>query len=134
MLYETLKEKYQATDYSSEVARNPLSYILRKAEIGFPLKSIEWEWLEQQQLQKTIEIIQLQEIDRDELRQSILFEQRELNSKYKDFITSYVVPNINSNLSFVLCKINAQEKLTVHEINEAGKEDGDGNSNKTQCL
>ncbi len=38
MLYETLKEKYQATDYSSEVAHNPLSYILRKAEIGFPSK------------------------------------------------------------------------------------------------
>ena len=52
MLYETLKEKYQATDYSSEVAHNPLSYILRKAEIGSNLNSIEWEWLEQQQLHK----------------------------------------------------------------------------------
>jgi len=55
MLYETLKEKYQATDYSSEVTHNPLSYILRKAEIGSNLNSIEWEWLEQQQLRKTIE-------------------------------------------------------------------------------
>ena len=47
MLYETLKEKYQATDYSSEEAQNPLSYILRKTEIGSNLNSIEWEWLEQ---------------------------------------------------------------------------------------
>jgi len=122
MLYETLKEKYQATDYSSEVAHNPLSYILRKAEIGFPLKSIEWEWLEQKQLQKTIEIIRVQERYRDELQFSITSERRKLSSKYKDFITSFTVPSINSCLSFVLYKIGAQEKLTINDIDEACKE------------
>jgi hypothetical protein len=122
MLYETLKEKYQATDYSSEVAHNPLSYILRKTEIGFPLKSIEWEWLEQQQLSKTIDIIRKQESERDELRQSLISERSEIG--YRNFITSFTVPDINSCLLFVLYKIRAQEKLSVSDINEACKESG----------
>jgi len=124
MPYEKLKEKYQATAYSNEDACNPLSYILRKAEIGNNLSSIEWEWLEQQQLQNTIEIIQSQEHYRSKLRQTILTEQLALNSQYKDFITSFTVPIINSCLSFVLYKINNQEKLTENDIDLACKENG----------
>jgi len=123
MLYETLKEKYQATDYSSEVAHNPLSYILRKAEIGSNLNSIEWEWLEQQQLHKVIENIQQQESYRAELRRSITSEPSEIG--YRDFITSFTVPDIDSCLLFVLYKISAQELLTVNDFNEASKEKGD---------
>lgn len=123
MLNEKLKDKYQATDYSSEVAHNPLGYILRKAEIGFTLNSIEWEWLEQQQLQKTIGIIRKQESYRDELRQSLISERSELG--YRNFIRSFTVPDINSCLLFVLYKISTQEKLTVRDINEACKENGD---------
>jgi hypothetical protein len=122
MLYETLKEKYQATDYSNEVAHNPLSYILRKAELGYNLNSIEWEWLEQQQLNKTIENIRQQESYRDELRQLLISERSEIG--YRDFITSFTVPDINSCLLFVLYKVSAQEKLTVNDIDEACKENG----------
>lgn len=122
MLNEILKEKYQATHYSSEVAHNPLSYILRKAEIGLPLKLIEWEWLEQQQLHKTIEHIRQQESYRDELHQSITSERSEIG--YRDFITSFTVPDINSCLLFVLYKISAQELLTENDFDEAYKEKG----------
>lgn len=122
MLNEKLKEKYQATAYSSEVPRNPLSYILRKAEMGLALKSIEWEWLEQQQLQKTIEIIRCQESYRNELQLSITSERSEMG--YKDFIASFAVPSINSNLLFILYKVSAQEKLTANDIDEACKENG----------
>jgi len=124
MPYEKLKQKYQVTAYSNEAAYNPLSYILRKAEIGCDLNVIEWEWLEQQQLQNTIEMIQSQERYRSELRQAILTEQLALNSQNKDFITSFTVPIINSCLSFVLYKITNQEKLTVNDIDLACKENG----------
>ena len=133
MLYETLKEKYQATDYISDAAHDPLSYILRKTEIGSNLNSIEWEWLEQQQLHKTIEMIQLQESHRnemiqlqesyrDKLRRSITTERSEMG--YRDFITGITVPEINSCLLFVLYKVSAQEKLTANDIDVACKENG----------
>jgi hypothetical protein len=122
MLYETLKEKYQATDYSSEVAHNPLSYILRKAETSCNLNSIEWEWLQQQKLHKTIEVIRFQESYRDELRQSLILERSEIG--YRNFIRSFTVPDINSCLLFALYKISAQEILTVNDIDEACKENG----------
>ena len=95
---------------------------MRKAEIGLDIISIEWEWLEQQQFQKTIGMIQLQESYRDELRRSITSERSEIG--YRNFITSFTVPDIDSCLLFVLYKISAQEKLTVHDINEACKEHG----------
>ncbi len=86
------------------------------------LKSIEWEWLEQQQLHKTIENIRQQESYRDELRRSITSERSEMD--YGNFITSCIAPDINSCLLFVLYKISAQEKLTEHDFNEASKEKG----------
>ncbi|MDD2725293.1 MAG: DUF2281 domain-containing protein [Methylovulum sp.] len=92
MPYEKLKEKYQATAYSNEIACNPLSYILRKAEIGYNLSSIEWEWLEQRQLRKMIEMIQSQENYRSELRRAILTEQRQLLAKQIDEAKTKKIP------------------------------------------
>ncbi len=120
MLYERLREKYQATDYTTGIAHNPLSYILRKAEIGFTLNSIEWEWLEQQQLLKTIEIIRFQESYRDELLQSISDEWFKI--KFNPFISWPSKPEINSCVPLVFYKISAQEKLTDYEIQAAKDE------------
>ena len=119
-MYERLREKYQATDYSSGIAYNPLSYILRKAEIGLTLNLIEWEWLEQQKLQKTIEAIRLQESYRDELLQSI--DDEWVKIKSNPFISWPSKPEIDSSVPFLFYKISAQEKFTDYEIQIAKDE------------
>lgn len=45
-----LYEKYKATHYQDLPAINPLSFILRKAELGLDLTVSEWDWLNQHQL------------------------------------------------------------------------------------
>ena len=42
-----LYEKYKAKNYQDLPEINPLSFILRKAELGHNLTDSEWQWLEQ---------------------------------------------------------------------------------------
>ena len=62
-----LYEKYKAGHYAETDALNPLSFILRKAELGKNLTASEWLWLDQRQLIATKDIIKSQEDYRDSL-------------------------------------------------------------------
>jgi hypothetical protein len=44
-----LYEKYKAENYQDLLAINPLSFILRKAELSHDLLPSEWSWLQQHQ-------------------------------------------------------------------------------------
>ncbi len=55
-MFNELYEKYKATDYQGLPAINPLSFILRKAELGLDLTVSEWNWLKQQCFSETMGI------------------------------------------------------------------------------
>jgi len=60
-MFNELYEKYKATHYQGLSAINPLSFILRKAELGLDLTVSEWNWLKQQCFSETMGIIKNQE-------------------------------------------------------------------------
>ena len=126
-------KKYKVKTYQEIPGGNPLSFILRKAELGKNLTTPEWEWMERHQLTDAINIIKNQEsneysldIDKDQetYRISLLKELRgELfHLRKNSFITSiFSVPDVDSKFSLVLYKVNAQERLDDSEKGFVGK-------------
>ena len=60
--------KYKIGNFP-ECHLSPLSYILRKAEVGLNLTDAEWHWLVEHQLNETNEVIS----DQEQYRKKILF-------------------------------------------------------------
>jgi len=115
-MMDTLYEKYRVTDYKELPALNPLSFILRKAELSLNLKISEWVWLEQHQLVETIDIIKNQENYRISLHREV---RRELMQLKKNEFLSYsmnTIPVVDSEIAFILYRIHTQERLAESEL------------------
>lgn len=113
-MLDELYEKYQAVHYKDLHAISPLSFILRKAELGYALTASEWLWLDQRQLIETKNIIKNQENYRD-------FLTKEINNEFSQllenkFVTYHTTPRIDSAFALALYKVHTQERLTDLEL------------------
>lgn len=111
-----LYEKYKAGHYKGMPALNPLSFILRKAELGKNLTPSEWQWLDQHQLTETQAIIKDQEYYRDSLLKEIRRELLELKKNRFVYFSMTTVPAVDSETALILYKVNAQERVTDSEF------------------
>jgi hypothetical protein len=116
-----LYKKYKATDYQNLPAINPLSFILRKAELGLDLTESEWAWLRQQRFSETMEIIKNQENYRISLYKEI--HQEAIKLRINRFLPFSIIKEtdttgslIDSGRAFVLYKVNAQQRLMANEL------------------
>ncbi len=110
-----LKEKYEATDYEDSSTSSPLYFILRKADIGVKLYDVEQKWLSDQNLSKTLLIIQerYQYINQEGAQLSTEFSKLKLKYKAYEYFDSW----ISSPLYFILLKLRAEISLTKEELN-----------------
>jgi tetratricopeptide (TPR) repeat protein len=107
-------EKYKIGNLP-ESQLSPLSYILRKAEVGLNLTDAEWHWLVEHQLNETSEVISDQEQYRKLLLSEIRGELIEL--KKNPFVRSiFTIPSADSDIALTLYKINVGEKLIDSEM------------------
>lgn len=113
--FATLREKYQVGQYKSESARSDsfLYLILRKAELGIQVTSLEFQWLVKNRLFKTIEIISLQQYQSEDLNR-LEVELLELRSKYK--ISEDLEIPIASPIYSILGKVEARYFPTNSEL------------------
>lgn len=116
-----LYEKYKATHYQYLPAINPLSFILRKAELGLDLTVSEWTWLKQHQLSETIKIIENHESYRVSLYKEI--HQEAIKLRENRFVPFYIIKQtdtteslIDSGRAFILYKVNAEQRLEANEL------------------
>jgi hypothetical protein len=96
-----LYEKYKAGHYPEMEAVNPLSFILRKAELGYDLTASELDWLDQHQLCATKEIIENQESYRNFLRKEVISELLPLRKNQFVYSMS-TIPAVNSEIALTL--------------------------------
>lgn len=120
-----LYEKYKATHYQDLPVINPLSFILRKAELGLDLTVSEWDWLQQHRLSETIEIIKRQETYRISLYKEIHQDVAKLIAKIRvnRFVPFSIIKGVNttgslidSGRAFILYKVDAQQRLADSEL------------------
>lgn len=116
-----LYKKYNATHYQDLPPINPLSFILRKAELCLDLTVSEWNWLKQHGLSETIEIIKNQENYRISLYKEI--HQEAIKLRENRFVPFYIIKQtdtteslIDSGRAFILYKVNAEQRLEVNEL------------------
>jgi len=114
-LINELYEKYKAAHYAGMEALNPLSFILRKAELGFHLKASEWQWLDQHQLIETKDVIKNQEDYRNSLLAEVRSELFKLRQNPFVCFSITTTPAIDSEVALTLYKMNAQERLSEWE-------------------
>ncbi len=104
--------KYKVERFNNDSGLNPLSYILRKSELGKNLTAAEWDWLDKNELTETIAIIK----DQEKYRESVLSEIKNelMQLKNNDFLPSPIkeVPSLDSEIPLILYKMNVLEKLT----------------------
>jgi len=106
--------KYKAAPYG-ETDINPLSFILRKAELGVDLTSQEGNWLHDHSLYETYEIISKQEEYRKFIRKEVGDELIQL--KKNPFISGiYIMPSVESKESLILYKVHVRERLSGSEF------------------
>ena len=87
-----LYTKYKAEHYKEMPELNPLSFILRKAELSKNLTAAEWEWLDQHQLVDTKAVIKNQENYRDSLLKEL---RREFVQLKKNPLVYYSILTIS---------------------------------------
>lgn len=80
--FAALRVKYQVGQCRSVTSDSFLYLILRKAELGIQATSLESQWLAENRLFRTIEIISLQKYQAEDLKR-LEVEFRNLRSKYK---------------------------------------------------
>jgi len=108
-----LKEKYDANEYKDKSISSPLYFLLRKADLGIKLYDAEERWLLEQNLSKTLLIIQerFKYVNKEGAELSAKFS--ELKAKYK--ATNYSESWISSPLYFILLKLDTGISLTKEE-------------------
>ncbi len=110
-----LYAKYKAEHYKEMPELNPLSFILRKAELGKNLTTAEWEWLDQHQLVDTKAVIQNQEDYRYSLLKELRGEYIQLTKNpllSSSIYTTGPKFSVDSVIPLILYKVNIQERLT----------------------
>lgn len=107
--------KYKAERFENYPKLNPLSYILRKSELGKTLTTAEWNWLIENGLTETVAFIKDQECHRRSILNEIESELTQL--KNNKFLSSPIntVPSLDSEVPLILYKMNVLEKLVGSE-------------------
>ncbi len=118
---KTLYEKYNVTDYKDFPALNPLTFILRKAELGLDLSVSELNWLEQYQFFQVKEIIKNQENYRVSLYKEI--HQDIVKLRGNRFVPFSIIKEtdttgslVDSGIAFLLYKVYALDRLADNEL------------------
>lgn len=104
--FSQLKDKYQATKHLDSAASSPLYPILQNLEVDKPLSESEIDWLQQNELTATLDIVL-------EIEQKRHF--TELKATYK--ATQYEDSSPSSHLYKVLKKIESSNQLGEQDIN-----------------
>lgn len=115
--FATLKEKYRVGWYESAASDSFLSLILRKAELGIQVTSLEAEWLAEKRLFGTIDIISLQQYQAED--------QKRLEAEFLQLRSKYQIPEelelpISSPIYSMLWKLDAGYVLADSEIELLG--------------
>ncbi|MGI0494002.1 hypothetical protein ACN4EG_19640 [Alkalinema pantanalense CENA528] len=108
-----LREKYQVDQGKKTSCDDFLYLILRKAELGIQIASLEFQWLKQNSLFKTIEMISLQQYQSEDF-QRLEVELLNLRSKYK--IPEHLDLPVMSPLYSILWKVKSGGELTESEF------------------
>lgn len=111
--FAALREKYQTGQYKSAASDSFLYLILRKAELGIQLTSLELDWLAEKRLFKTIEIVSLQQYQAEDFNR-LEVEFLNLRPKYK--IPEDLELSIDSSVYSILWKLEAGSFLTGSEL------------------
>ena len=111
--FAALREKYQIGQYKNSTSDSFLYMILRKAELGIQITSLELQWLVKNRLFRTIETISLQEYQADEFNR-LEIEFLNLRSKYK--IPEDLELSITSPVYSVLWQVEAGDFPTNSEL------------------
>lgn len=111
--FAALKEKYQVGWYKSAESDSFLSLILRKADLGIQITSLEFQWLAENRLFGTVEIISLQQYQAED--------QKRLEAEFLHLRNKYHVPEelelpITSPIYSILWKLDAGYALTDSEL------------------
>jgi hypothetical protein len=125
--FTVLKSKYQATKCQDSSPSSLLYLILRKVDLGIELSELEFDWLREQELCETLEIIWL--------KQRRTEEAKRLEADFSHLKTKYKVPK-NWDLSLanflypILWKLESENKLSDSEV----KLLKDNNLNETVAI
>ncbi|KAB2934133.1 MAG: hypothetical protein F9K25_04660 [Candidatus Contendobacter sp.] len=128
-----LKVKYKATSYHNDNLLNPLYLILRKADASKALIEAEWQWLSNQDLLETIEIIKSEIALRSALLEKINAELRSIihDNNFSHFLTITKTGIYGISESEILMKaaltiyrINANEVLNHEDITLINRQTG----------
>ncbi len=111
--FAALKQKYQVSQYNSGVSDNFLYLILRKADLGLQVTNLEFQWLTENRLVGTVEIISLQEYQAED--------KKRLEAEFLQLRTKYHIPQqlelpISSPIYSILGKLDAGYSLTDSEL------------------
>lgn len=111
--FAVLRQKYQVGAYRSGASDSFLYLILRKAELGIQIASLELQWLANRHLFKTIEIISLQQYQAEEFKR-LETEFESLRSEYK--IPEGIELPVDSQFYSILWKVKTGEPPTESEL------------------
>jgi len=111
--FAVLRERYQTGQYESAMSDSFLYLILRKAELGIQITSLEFQWLAENRLFRTIEIISLQQYQAEDFNR-LEVEFLNLRPKYK--IPEDLELSIASPVYSVLWKVEAGDFPTASEL------------------
>jgi hypothetical protein len=111
--FAALREKYQVGQYKSAASDAFLYLILRKAELGIQMTDLEFQWLAENRLFRSIEIISLQQYQAEDLKR-LEVEFLSLRSKYH--IPEELDLPIASPVYSILWKLDAGDVPTDSEL------------------
>jgi hypothetical protein len=111
--FAALKQKYQVGQYNSGVSDSFLYLILRKADLGIQVTNLEFQWLTENHLVGTVEIISLQQYQAED--------KKRLEAEFLQLRNKYHIPKqselpISSPVYSILGKLDAGYSLTDLEF------------------
>ena len=111
--FATLREKYQVGQYKSSASNNFLYLILRKAELGIQVTNLELQWLAENRLFATVEIVCLQQYQAED--------QKRLEAEFLHLRPKYHIPEqlelpTSSPIYSILWKLDAGYTVIDSEL------------------
>ncbi|NJK68023.1 MAG: tetratricopeptide repeat protein [Microcoleus sp. SU_5_3] len=112
--FTALKHKYKVGQYNSGVSDSFLYLILRKADQGIQVTNLEFQWLIENRLVGTVEIISLEQYQAED--------KKRLEAEFWQLRTNYNIPKqlelpMSSPVYSILGKLDAGYSLTDSELN-----------------
>ena len=111
--FSALRQKYQIGQYKSAASDGFLYLILRKAELGIQITSLDFQWLAGNRLFKAIEIISLRQYQLEDFKR-LEVEASNLRVKYK--ISENLELSIDSPVYSILWKLETGHFPTDSEL------------------